>query len=65
MHRFLADPAIPEDQRVRTACSIGAVMSTVLGADEVFEDVPTAELGQYLRRAVRDLIGPPAANPTS
>ncbi len=58
MRRFLANPALPLEQRIRMACSIGAVMSTVLGAGDVFGDVPTTELTHYLRAAVRDLIGP-------
>jgi hypothetical protein len=59
MHRFLADPAIPLEQRVRMACSIGAVISTLIGAGQVFADVPTAELAQLLRGAVRDLLASP------
>jgi AcrR family transcriptional regulator len=57
MRRFLANPSLPLDQRIRMACSIGAVMNTVLGTGEVFGDVPTTELAQHLRAAVRDLVG--------
>ena len=64
LRRFLADPAIPLEQRVRMACSIGAVMTTLIGAGEVFTDVPTEELAQLLRGAVRDLIASPDTTPS-
>jgi hypothetical protein len=57
LRRFLASPAIPVAQRVRMACSIGAVMGALMGAGEVFGDVPTAELAGFVRDAVRDLLG--------
>jgi AcrR family transcriptional regulator len=57
LRRFLASPAIPVAQRVRMACSIGAVMGALMGAGEVFGDVPTAELAGLVRDAVRDLLG--------
>ena len=37
------------------ACAIGAVMGAVIGAGEVFGDVPTAELAELVRESVRDL----------
>jgi len=63
MHRFLADPTIPLEQRVRMTCSVGAVMTTLIGAGEVFSDVPTDELARLLRAAVRDLITSPGEPP--
>jgi AcrR family transcriptional regulator len=63
MRRFLASPTIPLAQRVRMACSIGAVMSTLIGPGEAFSDVPTSELAQLLRDAMRDLLGTPRAAP--
>jgi AcrR family transcriptional regulator len=57
LRRFLASPALPVAQRVRMACSIGAVMGVLMGAGEVFPDVPTAELAGLVRDAVRDLLG--------
>jgi AcrR family transcriptional regulator len=56
---LLASPAIPLAQRVRMSCSIGAVMATLIGAGEVFADVPAATLAQLTRDAVRDLLGAP------
>jgi len=41
------------------ACSIGAVMSTLIGAGEAFGDVPAATLAQLVRDAMRDLLGKP------
>lgn len=55
--RILASPAIPLAQRVRMACSIGAVMGALLGAGELFADAPTDELAELVRDAVRDLMG--------
>jgi AcrR family transcriptional regulator len=59
MRRFLASPAIPLAQRVRMACSIGAVLSTLIGPGEAFSDVPTSDLAELLRAAMRDLLGAP------
>jgi AcrR family transcriptional regulator len=59
MRRFLANPAIPLAQRVRMACSIGAVLSTLIGPGEAFSDVPSDELAQLLREAMGDLLGTP------
>ncbi len=63
LRRFLADPALPLPLRVRMACSIGAVMGTLMGAGGAFGDVPTEELACLLRDAVRDLMGAPGPGP--
>jgi AcrR family transcriptional regulator len=55
--RFLADPGIPLRQRVRMACSLGAVFGALMGAGDAFGDVPTADLAQLVREAVGDLTG--------
>jgi AcrR family transcriptional regulator len=57
LRRFLADRALPLALRVRMACSIGAVMGTLMGATGAFGEVPTEELAQLLREAVGDLMG--------
>jgi AcrR family transcriptional regulator len=57
MRQFFANTAIPVAQRVRMACSIGAVMGPLMGAGEVFADVPTSELSGLVRDAVHDLLG--------
>src|SRR5579871_5610112 len=45
LRRFLATPAIPLEQRVRIACSIGAVLMPLMGADELFGDASATEVG--------------------
>src|ERR1700722_10813154 len=59
LRRLLTSPALALEQRVRMACSIGAVMSTLIGAGDVFGDVPTPVLTELLRDAMRDLLGQP------
>jgi hypothetical protein len=41
---------------VRIACSLGAVLSAVMGADGMFGDVATDEVAAHVRRAVHDLF---------
>jgi AcrR family transcriptional regulator len=55
--RILASPTIPLAQRVRMVCSLGAVVSALVGAEGLFGDVPMPELAQLVRDAVRDLVG--------
>ncbi|HUJ65244.1 MAG TPA: TetR/AcrR family transcriptional regulator [Acidimicrobiales bacterium] len=57
LRSFFASTAIPVAQRVRMACSIGAVMGALMGAGEVFADLPTSELSDLVRGAVHDLLG--------
>ena len=54
--RFLGNPAIPLAQRVRMACSIGAVMSALMAAGAVFGDEPPDRIADLVRAAVRDLF---------
>src|SRR5262249_53768371 len=54
--RFLANPAIPLGDRVRMACSIGAIFSVMMGAGGMFGDVSTEEVVADVRLAVRDLF---------
>jgi AcrR family transcriptional regulator len=60
--RILESPTIPLAQRVRMVCSIGMVVSVLVGAEGVFGDVPMTELAELVRDAVRDLF---AAQDTS
>jgi hypothetical protein len=55
--RILADTGVPLRDRVRLACSLGAVMSGLFLAGDLFSDVATSTLGDLLRDAVRDLLG--------
>jgi len=56
--RFLANPAIALEDRVRMSCSIGAALTALMGADEgaLFGDVSTDEVAGYVRKFVRDLF---------
>jgi len=56
LRRFLSSPAIPVSPRVRTACSIGAVMGSPMES-KAFGDVDAEELAGDVRGAVRDLLG--------
>jgi AcrR family transcriptional regulator len=55
--RILESPAIPLQQRVRMACSLGAVVGALVGGAGLFGDVPTDELAELVRDAVGDLLG--------
>jgi AcrR family transcriptional regulator len=55
--RVLESSAIPLAQRVRMACSIGAVVGALVGGEGLFGDVPMEELAELVRDAVRDLLG--------
>jgi len=54
--RVLNSPAIPLEQRVRMACSLGAVIGPLVAGDEFFPGVPRPELAELVRGAVRDLL---------
>ena len=53
--RFLANDAIPLRDRVRMACSIGAVFSALMGVGGMFGDVSADEIAGYVREAAHDL----------
>jgi AcrR family transcriptional regulator len=66
--RFLANPAIPLEQRVRMACSVGAVFGALMGMSGMFGDgVSTDTLAPIVRKAARDMltVTPGAANGAS
>jgi AcrR family transcriptional regulator len=54
--RALADPSLSLRDRVRMACSLGAVSGGLLMAGDAFGDVDSAELGSLVQEAVRDLL---------
>jgi AcrR family transcriptional regulator len=60
MHAFVdsvvRDPSVPLDERVRCACSIGAVIAVVLGTHDGFADVSADELRPVVLDALRDLL---------
>ena len=49
-------PAIPLAQRVRMACSIGAIVGVLATGEALFGEVPLAELAEHVRAAVHDLL---------
>ena len=59
----LADPSLSLRDRVRMACSLGAVFGGLLMAGDAFGNVSNAELGSQVRDAVRDLLADPAPDP--
>jgi len=58
----LTDPSLPLRDRVRMACSLGAVFGGLLMAGHAFDNVPSAELGSLVRDAVRDIVSDPSAS---
>jgi AcrR family transcriptional regulator len=56
VRRVLANPAIPLSDRVRMACSIGGVVSALMGASGLLGDVPRAELAALVRETVHELF---------
>ncbi len=51
----LADPSLSLRDRVRMACSLGAVGGLFMGAD-AFDSVSSAELASLAQEAIRDLL---------
>jgi AcrR family transcriptional regulator len=56
LQQALADPSLSLRDRVRMACSLGAVFGGLSTAGNAFDNVPSAELGPLVRDAVRDLL---------
>jgi AcrR family transcriptional regulator len=52
----LTDPSLPLRDRVRMACSLGAVFGGLLMAGDAFDNVASAELGSLVRDAVHDVL---------
>jgi AcrR family transcriptional regulator len=57
--RFLSTEAIPLDDRVRMAASVGAVMVALMGATGggLFGDVSTTDVADRVRGIVREILG--------
>jgi AcrR family transcriptional regulator len=55
--RVLADDRLSVRDRVRMSASFGAIMGAIFIAGDAFDTVPSDELGDILRDAVRDLLG--------
>jgi AcrR family transcriptional regulator len=56
LRQALADPSLPLRDRVRMACSLGAVIGGLFLAGDAFDTVSSAELGSLVRDAVRDVV---------
>lgn len=56
LQQALADPSLSLPDRVRMACSLGAVFGGLFMAGDAFDNVSSAELGSLVRDAVRDLV---------
>jgi AcrR family transcriptional regulator len=54
--RLLADPRLPLRDRVRMACSFGAVFAGLFMSGDAFVATPNEELGDLLRDAVHDVL---------
>ena len=52
----LADPSVPVRDRVRMACSLGAVFGGLFLAGDAFDDISSAGLGSLVRDAIRDVV---------
>jgi AcrR family transcriptional regulator len=59
VRQALTDPSLSLRDRVRMACSLGAVLGGLLMAGDAFDNVPGAELGSLVQDAVRDLLAGP------
>jgi AcrR family transcriptional regulator len=56
LRRVLADPRLPLRDRVRMACSFGALFAGLFMSGDAFEETSNEELGDLLRDAVHDLL---------
>jgi len=54
--RVLADPRVPLRDRVRMACSFGAVFAGLFMSGDAFSETSDQELGDLLRAAVKDVL---------
>ena len=57
----LTDPSLSLRDRVRMACSLGAVFGGLLMAGDAFDNVSNAEFGSLVRDTVRDIAASPSA----
>jgi len=56
LQQALADPSLSLPDRVRMACSLGAVFGGLFMGGDAFDSVPSAELGSLVQDAVRDIV---------
>jgi AcrR family transcriptional regulator len=58
LRRLLSDPEIALPDRVRMACSMGAVLGGLIDSSDLFGEVETAELVELVRSSVHDVLRP-------
>jgi AcrR family transcriptional regulator len=56
LRQVLTNPAIRLRDRIRMACSFGAVFAVLFMAGDAFEGTPEDELGQLLRDVIHDTL---------
>jgi AcrR family transcriptional regulator len=56
LRQALTDPSLSLHDRVRMACSLGAVFGGLFMAGDAFDNVSNAELGSLVQDAVRDVV---------
>ncbi|HTU88190.1 MAG TPA: helix-turn-helix domain-containing protein [Solirubrobacteraceae bacterium] len=61
--RAFANPDIPLADRVRMACSLGAVIAGLIDAGERFGDVESADVIELVRATVADMLASSAGTP--
>jgi phage-related minor tail protein len=54
--KILSDPKLAARDRVRMACTFGAVMGALVLSGDVFKDIDSVELGSLVRDAAHDLM---------
>jgi AcrR family transcriptional regulator len=54
--RVIASSAVPLADRVRMACSVGAVMIGLMGADAIFGDEPPERVAELVRSTVHEMF---------
>jgi len=65
IERILASPAIPLAQRVRMACSIGAITEAFVESGNAFADVPPEQLAELVRATLSDILRSAALSSTA
>jgi AcrR family transcriptional regulator len=63
LRQALANPSVSLRDRVRMACSLGAVFGGLFMAGDAFDSVSSGELGSLIRDAVRDIGATAAPSP--
>ena len=60
LRRVIGDPDLSPRDRVRMACAVGAVFTTLVVYGDLLRDIPSAELEDLMGATIGDLLGVPA-----